>query len=280
MPASRGCYGGRTGSETTDYYAILGLDRGASKDSVRLAYRRLARENHPDLVQHLGADASERAASLMRAINEAYHVLSDTRLRRDYDAGMLSSGLLRPEPAVDDLVMAPAAAPARSRMRPGTEVLSSVVEGFSRQMHDGLLARAVPGKWSDLQLEGFDWSTVASFWTAQYLVASRGFAVADVEAATKFTNYCNLAMSSAKHPLKQHYFLFCLAFQKAIDAGSISMVLWRFCANTQKQRAPGAVRIAFLDVVRAKSIVCGAPLADERYQQVLDTLGLARAAQR
>ncbi len=275
MPASCGCCGGPTDSER-DYYAVLGLDRGASKESIKLAYRRLARENHPDLMQQLGAEALDRAASLMRAINEAYRVLSDAKLRRGYDAGVVAPDVVVPPAVVTDEVIGPAAAPARARMRPGSEVLSSVVEVFSRQMHKDLLARAAQFKWTDRQLEGFDWASLASSWTTQYLVALRGFALADAVAATKFTNYCNLALARAKHPLKQNYHLFCFAFQKVIDPAAAVALLWRFCANAQGQRAPGAVRIVFMDVVRGKGTVCGAPLNDARYQQLLDTLGFSR----
>ena len=50
-----------------DAYKILGLDASASTDEVKKAYRKLARENHPDL--HPGDEA---AAKRMNEINEAY----------------------------------------------------------------------------------------------------------------------------------------------------------------------------------------------------------------
>lgn len=50
-----------------DPYKILGLEQGASIDEVKKAYRKLARENHPDL--HPGDEA---AAKRMNEINEAY----------------------------------------------------------------------------------------------------------------------------------------------------------------------------------------------------------------
>lgn len=62
-----------------DYYKTLDLERGASADDVRKAYRRLARKYHPDVSKE--ADADRR----MREINEANDVLRDPEKRAAYD---------------------------------------------------------------------------------------------------------------------------------------------------------------------------------------------------
>ena len=62
------------------YYDVLGLSRKASEKDVRQAYRKLAREHHPD-VNH-GDKASEEK---FKQINEAYGVLSDSEKRQKYD---------------------------------------------------------------------------------------------------------------------------------------------------------------------------------------------------
>jgi len=65
--------------EYKDYYKILGVPKDAKKEDVTKAYRRLARQHHPDL--NKGADAERR----FKEINEAYQVLSDPEKRQRYD---------------------------------------------------------------------------------------------------------------------------------------------------------------------------------------------------
>ncbi|HAL60927.1 MAG TPA: hypothetical protein DCP08_00785 [Chloroflexi bacterium] len=66
--------------EYKDYYQILGVDRNADQKEIRKAYRRLARQYHPD-VNPGDPSAQER----FKEINEAYEVLSDPEKRQKYD---------------------------------------------------------------------------------------------------------------------------------------------------------------------------------------------------
>jgi molecular chaperone DnaJ len=63
-----------------DYYEVLGVERGASGDDIRRAYRNLARQHHPD-VNHGDPAADGR----FKDINEAYEVLKDNDKRAAYD---------------------------------------------------------------------------------------------------------------------------------------------------------------------------------------------------
>lgn len=63
-----------------DLYEVLGVARGASKDDIKAAYRKLARQHHPD-VNPGNPEAEER----FKEISEAYNVLSDDDKRAQYD---------------------------------------------------------------------------------------------------------------------------------------------------------------------------------------------------
>ena len=67
-------------AEKRDYYEVLGLQKGATADEIKKAYRKLAKENHPDL--HPGDKACEER---FEEVNEAYEVLSDDDKRAKYD---------------------------------------------------------------------------------------------------------------------------------------------------------------------------------------------------
>ncbi len=66
-----------------DYYATLGISKGATEDEIKKAYRNLAFKYHPD--RNSGDKSAEEK---FKKINEAYSVLSDSSKRAQYDAGM------------------------------------------------------------------------------------------------------------------------------------------------------------------------------------------------
>lgn len=67
-------------AEKRDYYEVLGVDRNASEDEIKKAYRKLAKQYHPDL----NPDNKEAEAKFKEA-NEAYEVLSDAEKKAKYD---------------------------------------------------------------------------------------------------------------------------------------------------------------------------------------------------
>ena len=66
--------------EFKDYYKILGVERTASDEAIRRAFRKLARQYHPDV-----AKDKKAAEEKFKEINEAYEVLGDPEKRKKYD---------------------------------------------------------------------------------------------------------------------------------------------------------------------------------------------------
>lgn len=66
---------------TKDYYEVLGVDRNSSADEIKRAYRKLAREHHPDVNSH----RPDEAEATFKEIGTAYAVLSDEQKRARYD---------------------------------------------------------------------------------------------------------------------------------------------------------------------------------------------------
>src|ERR1700685_1221549 len=63
-----------------DFYQVLGVPRNADQDEIQRAYRKLARNYHPDV------NSDPAAEDRFKEISEAYDVLSDPQTRRRYDA--------------------------------------------------------------------------------------------------------------------------------------------------------------------------------------------------
>ena len=62
-----------------DYYSVLGVDRQADDKAIKTAYRKLARQYHPDVSKH--PEAEEK----FKEVAEAYEVLHDANKRAEYD---------------------------------------------------------------------------------------------------------------------------------------------------------------------------------------------------
>ena len=72
--------------EKKDYYNILGVDRNASQDEIRKAFRKISLKYHPDRLSNKSDKEKKKGEEKFKEAAEAYSILSDEEKKRQYDA--------------------------------------------------------------------------------------------------------------------------------------------------------------------------------------------------
>ena len=67
-----------------DLYAILGIDKNATDDEIKKAYRKMAKKYHPDI------NKTKEAEEKFKQINDAYSILSDPKKKQNYEHDQLA----------------------------------------------------------------------------------------------------------------------------------------------------------------------------------------------
>jgi len=258
-----------------DYFSILGVSRAATGDEIKSAFRKLALEFHPDRVGHLDDAGQAEAAKRMAEVNEAYSVLSNPAQRTEYEAE-LDNPQLNTAPAAQAAAAAGAtpAAPAASdtgsfrRSAAPAKPSSNLARDFSMRLKTEL-ANAAGLKFQPHQAEGFDWGLITRTWTAQYLIASRAFAEADVASAQRFLRYAEAAVES--RGMRKQHSLFLMPFQKIFESAKVGTLCRDFC-----DKQAGTVLIVLMDMTRSEKLVCGPKPKDARLQELATSIKLPK----
>ncbi len=265
-----------------DYYAILGVDRGATATAIKSAYRRLARTHHPDFVTSQGAEVQAEASIRMAELNEAYDVLSNGAARREYDErwGQFSPGGFqipsRPTAPItpEDLEVA-VALEARARPRATDRVTGSVVTAYSKRTCQELLENRKGLAWKRADQEGFSWSLAASAWPARFWIHLRAFDTLDPGSAERFIERGEDAVRASKRLVGKDLSLFVLAFYRIDEPDQVTAMCRRFRENAVKAGGGTAeVNVALVDVVHGRTLPYGPPPSDGRFSEVIRQMGL------
>jgi curved DNA-binding protein CbpA len=273
-----------------DYYAILGLDPEASPESIKVAYRRLAREHHPDRKIDSTEYEKRGFSAHMAQLNAAYAVLSDVKLRREYDQNVkiltsLHTGAASRTAETVTKTVSKSDSGTRSssksgsksgeRAAPRDDVDSTLAQEFSKQLRTNLLAHDKGFTWEEISLEGFDWGLEGSSWSSHYCVAGRGFGVLNPAAAKKFTNYAEIVVARGNRPVRKSHFLFILPFQRLHEWDSVSAEFNRFfSADNHAKISNIPVAIAVIDARQGRTMRFG-QLREKRLEEVLQSVATA-----
>jgi hypothetical protein len=268
-----------------DYYAILGLDQDASPESVKVAYRRLARQYHPDMQVASGREADKASVDAhMAQLNEAYAVLSNAKRRREYDDQLRLECVLTVKTATrtatktatetrTDQTATSASPTYHARVRPQHEVDATVITQFSGHLRQSFISKKPGLSWGPVALEGFDWGLEALTWSACYCVALRGFESVDSAIAKKFINYSEMVLTANKRAIRKNHFLFLLPFLQMIEWDSVSRQIQSFL-NGKGSATIGlpSTGVILLDMHHGRTLRLGSRFSDKRFEELIQSI--------
>jgi curved DNA-binding protein CbpA len=262
----------------SDYYAILGVDPSASQESIKIAYRRLARETHPDRNIHATATDNKAQSAEMARLNEAYAVLADSRRRREYDDSLRTKDILgttNTAPKVEIKTGSKLSATGqRAAARPRHDVDLTVVREFSNHLRAKFLADRKIFTWKQQEADGFDWALDCSVRFSHYFVATRGFGALDPAAVKKVMNYSEITFAQYNRQLKKSNFLFLIPFHHLTEWDSVSVQCQRFVSGEGMTKPSGATTgVILLDLQHGRTLRFGAKSSDTRFEQLVQWIG-------
>jgi curved DNA-binding protein CbpA len=212
-----------------DYYAVLGLPQGSSLAIIRVAYRNLASQYHPD--KFSGASADEQIAANIRMVelNEAMSVLGNVAKRSAYDrelkAAVRSAARTQPrQTAKPDSPPPPQKpeAPARPSSQapaPRSPSIESRVAALRMRIH------SLPLQWKSLTLPSWAWSVESGSSGRPLFIAHQhadSFEVKDIQSLDQAIDH---VLKERKEKLRSPWLIILLSCKRVSDPNRLLLAL-------------------------------------------------------
>lgn len=264
-----------------DYYFLLRLPRFAPLEEVRVAYRKLAAEYHPDKVAELGPEAEEEANAKMQELNEVMAVLSDPARREKYhqlldlipERSLSASPRPKPEPpprpAPPPAESVPAPAQASPPPAESPEKRGLVVEEQLREIREGVLR--LPLQWKEKRLPGWQWALEHSDMRRTIVVVHRHFENLSRLSVQSVVNAVNGLADDRKMAMSPTVVVALISYERLMDARDVQAQLRALSARRGWFKRVWPVVVLHDGKTQGKALF-GSPGEDPEAQRVVQLL--------
>ncbi len=264
--------------DSENYYIALGVSKDADQETIKFAFRKLAREYHPDKVAGLGVEFQELASRKMEQINEAYRVLSDAEERAEYDK-MLQSGQVRRG--------APKRRPPAARPKkdvPEQKQMGDVKRDHAReqmmmesslfQIRDAIKKESGLG-WAEEQAAGFACAISARSMTKRYYVYFKSIYTLSPYDFTGLMQTIRSMDMKSKGGLSGKATLVVIIFASMEDGVKVEG-LWKAFNDESLASKKSKKYIALINSTTGKAFPPSVNVKDKRMRKVIDNIKLIR----
>lgn len=278
-----------------DYYFLLGVSRAASLEEIKVAYRKLTAEFHPDKAAAQGPEAQAQAAQKMLELNEAMTILTNPDRRAEYDeiieliperSPEARAGVKRPAraPSTDEPEAAPEPEEEKPVAKPPPPSAASqeqtaagrnlALEERVRSLKKAL--KGLPLRWKESKPKGWEWALTAGDMRRSVLVVYRHQESLSLLSAGRLRSELEALVEERRRAWRLTSIIALVSYDRLMDAQAVAkklQALGRSPRGWLKNVYPGLV---LYDGQTNRAALFGPTVPDpevKRVVQVLRSLG-------